>query len=55
MKYSELSERQKQIRITNKVRGLLCHNCNVSLGHFKDSTDILKNAIYYLEKNNGMA
>ena len=34
---------------TNIVRGLLCHNCNVGLGHFKDSVGYLKEAINYLE------
>jgi hypothetical protein len=37
---------------TGKVRGLLCHNCNAGLGHFKDSIDNLKNAIKYLKKHN---
>jgi len=34
---------------TGKVRGLLCHNCNVALGHFKDNINILKTTIKYLE------
>lgn len=37
---------------TNKVRGILCHGCNTSLGGFKDSIDILKSAQMYLEKYN---
>ena len=36
---------------TDKIRGALCHGCNVSLGHFKDSIDILKAAIKYLDRN----
>jgi hypothetical protein len=32
------------------VRGLLCHNCNVALGHFKDSVQLLSNAIHYLNQ-----
>lgn len=39
--------------ITNKVRGILCHNCNVGIGHLKDSVVLLKNAIKYLEDNDG--
>ena len=34
---------------TGEVRGLLCHNCNLALGSFKDSVDSLKRAIKYLE------
>ena len=35
---------------TNKIRGILCPFCNKGLGHFKDSTEILTNAITYLEE-----
>jgi hypothetical protein len=34
---------------TNKVRGLLCTNCNTILGKCYDDPKILKNAIKYLE------
>lgn len=34
---------------TNKVRGLLCNNCNRGLGHFQDSPEFLASAIEYLE------
>lgn len=34
---------------TNKIRGLLCINCNTGLGHFKDNPQILANAIEYLK------
>lgn len=37
---------------TGKVRGLLCHHCNVALGSFYDNIDILQNAINYLNTNN---
>jgi hypothetical protein len=33
------------------IRGLLCANCNVGIGYFNDSVDLLKKAIYYLEGN----
>lgn len=33
---------------TGKVRGLLCHNCNVGLGNFKDNSEVLASAIGYL-------
>jgi hypothetical protein len=36
---------------TNKVRGLLCNNCNMALGQFMDNTDIMDNAIKYLQKS----
>jgi hypothetical protein len=35
---------------TNQPRGVLCHNCNVALGNFKDNPELLKTAIEYLEK-----
>lgn len=33
---------------TGKVRGLLCRNCNLALGHFKDDVSLMKRAIEYL-------
>lgn len=35
---------------TGKVRGILCHHCNSSLGNARDSIDRLKMLIAYLEK-----
>jgi hypothetical protein len=40
---------------TGKVRGLLCSNCNTSLGLLKDSTELLSHAIKYLEKNKNIS
>jgi hypothetical protein len=34
--------------VTDEVRALLCGNCNVGLGNFKDSEQILTKAIKYL-------
>ncbi len=35
---------------TGKIRGLLCHNCNLGLGLFKDNIDVLGKAIKYLKQ-----
>ena len=35
---------------TGKVRGLLCNNCNIGLGNFKDDINIILSAIGYLQK-----
>lgn len=32
----------------NCIRGLLCDNCNIGLGHFKDSVESLQLAIEYI-------
>jgi hypothetical protein len=36
---------------TGTVRGLLCHHCNLLLGHAKDSTATLQAAINYLNNH----
>lgn len=35
---------------TGNVRGLLCMNCNLTLGHAQDSPDRLRQAALYLER-----
>lgn len=35
---------------TNTPRGVLCHRCNIALGHFRDNPEILQSAIEYLNK-----
>jgi hypothetical protein len=35
---------------TDKIRGLLCYNCNRGIGHLQDNITILNNAISYLVK-----
>lgn len=40
---------------TNKVRGLLCSRCNLSLGGFQDNIVLLLNAIKYLEESRNVS
>lgn len=49
------SEFTKELHIDHdheneKIRGLLCENCNIAIGLMKDDTAILLAAIKYLEK-----
>ena len=36
---------------TGKIRGLLCHNCNLALGNLRENIEYFQNAIYYLQKH----
>lgn len=36
---------------TGKVRGILCHGCNVGLGAFDDSTERMEAAIRYIKSH----
>jgi hypothetical protein len=35
--------------VTGQVRGLLCHHCNLVLGHAKDNTETLNRLKNYLQ------
>lgn len=37
--------------LTKNIRGLLCHNCNVSLGLLKDDLSIIESMLTYLKKS----
>ncbi len=34
---------------SGKIRGVLCHNCNVAIGHMRDDPTRLRAAAQYLE------
>ena len=49
------SKRPRQLAVDHchkkgHVRGLLCSNCNLAIGNLKDSTELLRKAILYLER-----
>jgi len=46
---SKVGYRIDHCHTTGKVRGLLCHNCNIALGHLKDNIDTLERMIDYLK------
>jgi len=37
--------------VTNRVRGLLCHNCNVGIGNFHDDPQLLLAAAKYIQES----
>lgn len=37
--------------VTNNVRQLLCRNCNLGIGYFKDNVSYLENAISYIKES----
>lgn len=34
---------------TGKIRGYLCHDCNLGIGNFKDDPNLLESAVTYLK------
>ena len=34
---------------SGKIRGVLCHNCNVGIGNLRDSPELVARALYYLQ------
>jgi hypothetical protein len=36
---------------TGKARALLCHNCNLTIGRFKDDIELMERAIAYVKKH----
>ena len=42
--------RKSIVRQTDKNRGLLCQRCNVGIGHFEDSPELLITAAQYLNE-----
>lgn len=39
---------------TGKVRALLCHSCNVGIGHLRDSIELIAKAGDYLKKHKSL-
>lgn len=37
---------------TGKIRGLLCDDCNIGIGKFKDDIGLIQKAINYLKRTN---
>ena len=51
---SQFNYKRKRVldhcHLTGQIRGLLCYNCNLGLGMFKDDCAVLYRAIVYLSK-----
>lgn len=47
---NQLSLSVDHCHYSKKVRGLLCHQCNVGIGYFQDNPKFLLSAIRYLKK-----
>jgi len=41
--------------VTGRVRGILCWNCNIGVGHFEDSEDRLATATSYIAQDDDLA
>lgn len=53
---AEISRRQLSVdhdHETGKVRGLLCHNCNIAIGLMKEDPFALSSAAKYLQRHAG--
>lgn len=37
--------------LTGKVRGILCHGCNVGIGYFREDVEVVRRAIKYLDSH----
>ncbi len=49
-----IKERHKHVdhdHLTGKIRGILCHGCNIGIGGFKESQSAMLAAVEYLLKN----
>lgn len=40
---------------TGQVRGMLCHNCNVAIGHLKDDPILIAKTLVYIKTNGGLS
>lgn len=54
-KVCELCESTENLKVdhdhkTMKIRGVLCHHCNVAIGHMRDDPERLRRAADYLER-----